>query len=157
MLIIADSSALIALATCQGLDILLRLYDDVKVPQAVYAEVAAPEKPLALILASFLTGRVETVDMAQWVLAAGELGQGEIEAMALYKQLSADALLIDDRRARLIAEHNQIHCVGALGVLLQAKQRGVIEQVAPFVVKLRSSPIHYGEPLLNKVLKLAGE
>jgi len=32
MLIIADSSALIALATCQALDTLLRIYDDVKVP-----------------------------------------------------------------------------------------------------------------------------
>lgn len=40
MLIVADSSALIALATCQGLEILLRLYDDMKVPQAVYDEVA---------------------------------------------------------------------------------------------------------------------
>ena len=157
MLIVADSSALIALATCQGLEILLRLYDDVKVPQAVYDEVAAPEKPLAATLAIFLAGRVEKVDTAHWVLAAGDLGQGELDAMALYKQLSADVLLIDDRRARLIAEHNQIHCVGALGVLLQAKQRGAIEHVAPFVEKLRASPIHYGDALLSKVLELAGE
>lgn len=42
------------------------------------------------------------VDTGRWVLAAGGLGRGEIEAMALYKQLSADALLIDDRRARVI-------------------------------------------------------
>jgi predicted nucleic acid-binding protein len=157
MLIIADSSALIALATCQGLEILLRLYADVKVPQAVYDEVAAPEKPLATTLALFLAGKVEKVEIDHWVLAAGDLGQGEIEAMALYKQLSADALLIDDRRARLIAEHNHIHCVGALGVLLQAKQLGTIEQITPFVDRLRSSPIHYGEALLRKVLELAGE
>ena len=54
MLIVADSSALIALATCQGLDVLLQLYKDVKVPQAVYDEVAGPLKPEALALASFL-------------------------------------------------------------------------------------------------------
>jgi predicted nucleic acid-binding protein len=157
MLIIADSSALNALATCQGLDILLRLYDDVRVPNAVYVEVAAPEKPWAAILLSFLSGRVEIVDMTHWVLAAGDLGQGEIEAMALYKQLSADALLIDDRRARLIAEHNQIHCVGALGVLPQAKQLGAIERVAPFVEKLRASQIYYRDDLFSKVLEVAGE
>lgn len=157
MLIIADSSALIALATCEGLEILLQMYDDVKVPQAVYDEVAAPKKPLAGVLAAFLAGRVEQVDTTQWVLAVGDLGQGEIEAMALYKQLTADVLLIDDRRARLIAEHNQIHCMGALGVLLQAKARGVIERVAPFVEKLRPSPVHYGKALLSKVLELAGE
>jgi len=35
MLVVADSSALIALATCEGLDLLLALYDDIKVPEAV--------------------------------------------------------------------------------------------------------------------------
>jgi predicted nucleic acid-binding protein len=40
MLIVADSSALIALAVCDGLDVLLQVYDDVRVPQAVYDEVA---------------------------------------------------------------------------------------------------------------------
>ena len=69
MLIVADSSALIALATCDG-------------------------------LGAFLTNRVVKVDTTRWVLTAGGLGRGEIEAMALYKQLTADALLIDDRPSR---------------------------------------------------------
>ena len=157
MLIVADSSALIALATCDGLEVLLRVYDDIKVPQAVYDEVIRPEKPQAAILESFLSGRVTEVDVTHWVIAAGGLGQGEIEAMSLYKQLSADALLIDDHRARVIAEHNHIHCIGALGVLLVAKQSGKIEKIAPYVQKLRTSSIRYGEALLDRLLKLAGE
>jgi uncharacterized protein len=157
MLIVADSSALIALATCDGLDLLLQVYDDIKVPEAVYAEIVAPEKPQSDALGSFLSGRVINVDATRWVLTAGGLGRGEIEAMALYKQLSADALLIDDHRARVIAEHNQINCIGALGLLLIAKKRGKIDQIAPYVDKLRHSSIHYGDVLLNKVLKLAGE
>jgi len=36
-------------------------------------------------------------------------------------------------------------------------QKGVLQQVTPFVEKLRSSSIHYGELLLKKVLLLAGE
>ena len=106
MLIVADSSALIALATCDGLNVLLEIYNEVKVPQAVYAEVTESDKPQAAALESFLSSRVVEVDSSHWVLAAGTLGQGEIEAMALYKQLAADALLIDDHRARVIAEHN---------------------------------------------------
>jgi len=157
MLIIADSSALIALATCDGLDVLLQVYDDVKVPEAVYVEIVAPEKPQSDSLGSFLFGRVVKVDTGRWVLAAGGLGRGEIEAMALYKQLSADALLIDDRRAKVIAEHNQINCIGALGLLLVAKQRGKINEIAPYIQKLRHSSIHYGDALLARVLRLAGE
>ncbi len=157
MPIVADSSALIALATCAGLDILLRVYADIRVPRAVYDEVVEPEKPQAAALESFLSGRVVEVDTERWVIAASGLGRGEIEAMALYKQLSADALLIDDHRARLIAEHNHINCIGALGILLLAKQNGTIEKIAPYTQKLRDSSIHYGEVLLDKVLKLAGE
>jgi uncharacterized protein len=97
------------------------------------------------------------VDVNRWVVAAGGLGRGELEAMALYKQLAADVLLIDDHRARVIAEHNQIECIGALGLLLVAKQRGIISILAPYVDKLRQSSIFYGEDLLDHVLKLAGE
>lgn len=157
MLIVADSSALIALATCDGLDVILQVYEDIKVPEAVYAEIVAPEKPQSDALGSFLTGRVMKVDTARWVLTASGLGQGEIEAMALYKQLSADALLIDDHRARVIAEHNQINCIGALGLLLIAKQAGKIPEIAPYIQKLRHSAIYYGDALLERVLKLAEE
>ena len=157
MLIVADSSALIALATCDGLDVLLRVYDDIKVPEAVFVEIVAPEKSQSDALGSFLSGRVIKVDTTRWVLTVGGLGRGEIEAMALYKQLSADALLIDDHRARIIAEHNQINCIGALGLLLIAKQKGVIGEHSPYIQKLRESSIHYGDALLNRVLKLAGE
>jgi len=157
MLIVADSSALIALATCDGLDLLLQVYDDIKVPEAVYAEIVAPEKPQSDALGSFLTGHVIKVDTARWVLTAGGLGRGEIEAMALYKQLSADALLIDDHRARMVAEHNQINCIGALGFLLAAKQQGGVKKIAPYIEKLRHSSIYYGDDLLSQVLKLAGE
>ena len=98
-----------------------------------------------------------SVDLTRWVLAAGGLGQGELEAMALYRQLSADALLIDDRRARAVAEHNQIVCVGVLGFLLLAKHQGIVQRVAPYVEKLRSSSLYYGEDLLEKFLLLADE
>lgn len=157
MLVVADSSALISLATCDALDLLLQVYDDIKIPEAVYAEVVTPEKPQSDALGAFLSERVVKVDITRWVLAAGGLGRGEIEAMALYKELSADALLIDDHRARIIAEHNQINCVGALGFLLIAKDQGKIGKIAPYIRKLRDSSIYYGDILLDRVLKLAGE
>jgi len=157
MLIVADSSALIALAVCDGLDVILQVYDDLKIPEAVYAEIVAPEKPYSDALGSFLSERVVQVDVSRWVVAAGGLGRGEIEAMALYKRLSADVLLIDDHRARVVAEHNQIECIGVLGLLLVAKQRGKISTIAPYVHTLRQSSILYADDLLDKVLKLAGE
>lgn len=157
MLVIADSSALVALSTCDALDLLAQAYEDIRVPQAVYDEVVMKGKPQSASLEAFLVGRVMNVDLSHWVLAAGGLGQGELEAMALYKQLSADALLIDDRRARAVAEHNQIVCIGTLGFLLLAKHRGIIQHILPYVEKLRASSLYYEDDLLTKVLFLADE
>lgn len=157
MIIVADSSALIALATCSGLNLLTQLYEQVSVPEAVYVEVTETGKPTSEQLAAFLQNRVQEVEFGRFVLTTNTLGQGELEAMALYKQLAADALLIDDRRARKIAEANKINCVGALGILLLAKTKGQITEIAPYLERLRQSPIYYSEGLFNQVLKLAGE
>lgn len=157
MLVVADSSALVALATCEGLNILLQVYDDIKVPQSVFDEVVVSGKPHASTLEKFLQKRIAKVDTSSLVLSMGGLGQGELEAMALYKQLSADALLIDDHRAKAIAEFNEIHCIGTLGLLLLAKQNKKITNIAPYIEKLRISSLHFSEELLDKVLKLASE
>jgi len=157
MLIVADSSALVALATCDALEFLIALYDDVKVPRAVYDEVTVAGKSEARSLAKFLQERIVMVDSTQYVFAAGGLGQGEIEAMLLYKKLAADYLLIDDRRARGIAESNEIRCVGVLGILLLAKKQDLVREIGPLVEILRLSSLHYSPNLLDKALQLAGE
>ncbi len=157
MLVIADSSALIALAACGGLDLLLKLFDDVQVPTAVYDEVVIPDKPYATDLTTFLFGRSVSVDFSTIVINAGGLGLGELEAMALYKLKKADHLLIDDRRARKIAESNNIRCIGSLWVLLVAKREGHIEAIKPYVKRLQSSTLHFSAPILHRVLELANE
>jgi uncharacterized protein len=157
MLVVADSSALVALATCSALDLLPALFDDVFVPQGVYDEVVIPGKPQAAKLQEFLQKRVMAVKAASHSDSGSDLGQGEAEAIALYKLLAADLLLIDDRRARAIAEMQQIRCIGTLGVLLAAKRRGIVAEIAPYIEKLRASPLHYSHLLLIKVLQLAQE
>ncbi|MCQ3952706.1 MAG: DUF3368 domain-containing protein [Chloroflexi bacterium] len=137
--------------------LLLDVFDDLKVPEAVYMETVAPEKPFSEILGKFLSDKVVKADTTRWILAAGGLGRGEIEAMALYKQIDADALLIDDRRARIIAEHNRVNCIGALGFLLLAKQKGKVGELKPYIKKLCQSSIHYSAELLDKVIQLARE
>ena len=102
MLVIADSSALIALGTCEGLDLILQVFDDIRVPKAVYQEVVVEGKPQSAALKAFLSERVAEVDVTHWVLAAGGLGQGEIEAMALARIKDAIARRTDRGRIRII-------------------------------------------------------
>ncbi len=59
--------------------------------------------------------------MQQYVYLDAFADAGETQAMLLYKELAADFLLINDKRGRKVAKINQIKTVGALGILLQAK------------------------------------
>lgn len=156
-LVVGDSSALIALATCRALDFLDQLAESVRVPEEVYREVLVDFKPQAQILAPYLEGKIRSVDLERYVIDAGSLGRGELQAMALVKQLEADVLLIDDRRGRKIARLNKIPVIGSLGILLLAKQEKLAPEVRPFIEALRQSELFFGEPLLREVLRLADE
>nr|VFJ69263.1 MAG: Predicted nucleic acid-binding protein, contains PIN domain [Candidatus Kentron sp. FM]VFJ69335.1 MAG: Predicted nucleic acid-binding protein, contains PIN domain [Candidatus Kentron sp. FM]VFK17685.1 MAG: Predicted nucleic acid-binding protein, contains PIN domain [Candidatus Kentron sp. FM] len=157
MLIVADSSALVALALCDGLALLDGLFHEIKIPRAVFDEVVIEGKPAAVSLGAYLAGKTVPVVSTETALTFGGLGQGEIEAMALYKALRADYLLVDDRQARKAARLNHITIIGSQGILLLAKHAGLIPAVAPFLDRLRNSNIRISEHLIQKALKLANE
>ncbi len=157
MLIIADSSALVALAICDGLRLLDQLFEEIKVPQTVFNEVIVEGKPAWEILRAYLSGKTVFVDLTNVVITSGGLGQGEIEAMVLYKALNADYLLIDDKRARSVARLNHITITGSQGILLLAKYKGLISSVKPFLDRLSVSDIRINDRLIQKTLLLANE
>lgn len=157
MLVVADTSALLALAACASLDLLDKLFHAVRVPPAVLRECTEAGKPGADVLDSYLRDRVAEVDLEAFVIAAAGLGRGELEGMALYKRLDADRLLLDDGRARKVARFNGIQVVGSAGVLLLAKSEGLITAVRPLLEQIQGAGIYLSEPLLAEVLDLAGE
>lgn len=157
MLAIADTSALIALATCDGLEWIDTLFGDVQVPQSVFDEAIQQDKPKADILKTYLSGKVIEVDLSSFVITTQGLGSGEIDAMALYKYQHADSLLIDDLKARKAASYNDIKIIGSVGVLLLAKNKGLISSVKPYLDIIQNSDIYIGQGLFQKALELAGE
>lgn len=157
MLVVADTSALVALAACEGLPLLDELFEEVRVPLAVFRECTVPGKVEADALEGYLATKVVAVDLGEFVIASTGLGQGELEAMALYKRLNADRLLIDDGRARKVARLNSIEVIGSIGVLLLARARGLIPLVGPRLDAVRRSGIYLGDALVAEALRLAKE
>lgn len=157
MLVVADSSALLALAACDGLALLDQLFKEVRVPPAVFRECTVAGKPEAERLEGYLEGKAVDVDLSGFIIAAIGLGKGELEAMALYKHLHADRLLVDDYRARKVAQVNGINVVGSLGVLLRAKEQGLIPEVRFQIQAIQAAGIRFGQQLIAEVLELAGE
>lgn len=95
MIVVADSSALLALAACDSLLLLDRLYPDLRVPTAVFSELAIEGKPRAGLLSEYLKDKVHSVVE----LRARGLGRGETEALSLCLELASDLFIVDDRRA----------------------------------------------------------
>ena len=157
MILIADASALIALAACDSLPLLDAIFGTVLVPQTVYLEVATADKPQAERLRHYLHDKVRQVNMQNFVYLDAFADAGETAAMLLYKELSAAYLLIDDKRGRKVAAINQINTIGSLGVLLQAKRTGLITRIAPLISQIEASPVYLSQSLIDTVLELAGE
>jgi predicted nucleic acid-binding protein len=157
MILIADASALVALSACDSLALLDGLFGQVWVPEAVFSEVAVADKPQAVRLQIYLQGKVRAVDMQHFIFLDAFADAGETAAMLLYKEMTADYLLIDDKRGRKVATINQIKTIGSLGVLLQAKRAGLIPLVAPLLRLIAASPVFMSDDLFRTVLDLAGE
>lgn len=157
MILVADSSALIALSLCSALQFLDVLFGEVKVPPGVFDEIVKENKKESINLSKYLEDKIEPVNIEDFFVTDFSIVRGEFEAMALYKKLDADKLLVDDKRARKLAQLNGMNIIGSLGVLLIAKEKGLIEKIKPYVDIIRESDIYVKEELIDYALELAGE
>lgn len=157
MILVADSSSLIALSIAESLTLLELLYGEIKIPRAVYIEVTSKNKPHSIVLREYLKNKIVYFGSDDIFINDHSLGAGELEAMMLYKHLKADLFLVDDRRARRIAGLNNINTIGSLGVLFEAKQKNIIENIRPAILKIYNSDIYISPDLCNYVLQKTGE
>ncbi len=157
MIIVADASPLVALAVCDCLDVLEKLFGEVRVSQTVYEEVTFANKTGSHKLAAYLQGKVVALNLDSYIIGGESLDKGELTSIALYKNLHADYLLIDEKAGRKVAKINQVKIIGSLGVLIEAKHKGIIPLLAPYIDILRQSKAHFGEDLLAYALTVVGE
>jgi predicted nucleic acid-binding protein len=158
MIIVCDSSPLVALSLCKGLRFLDLLFKDVIVPQNVYNEINEPGKPETENITAWAKGKVQQAVNQQLLQALSfSLDAGESEAIALYWEKSGDFLLIDEQKGRKIAARNGIKIIGALGILLLAKRQGLITTIKTPIELLRHSSIRISDRLYQKALEMADE
>jgi predicted nucleic acid-binding protein len=142
MLVVADSSPLISLCRIGRLELLRDLFGQIMLPEAVWREVAAshPEKVGASMITSASWVHHRQVDDVQLVnLLRQDLGAGESEAIVLACEVKADLLLMDERRGRNAAKRLGLTCTGLVGVLMDARRRGILNDPASVGVELRDA------------------
>lgn len=157
MILVADASPLITLTCCDCLHILEKLFGEVKVSAAVHEEVTVKNRAGSTQLLKYLQEKVVEEESTTLVIEGGSLDRGELSSMILYKKIRANYLLIDEKLGRKIAKLNNIKVVGSLGILIEAKKKGIISSIKPHVEILRASSIYFSSALLDHALKMANE
>ncbi len=90
-------------------------------------------------------------------IVAGRLGAGEREAIALALELKATLLVIDDLAARRLAQLLALPVVGSAGLLLRAKEKGLIPAIRPLLEAMQNADFRIAEVVLAGILSAAGE
>jgi predicted nucleic acid-binding protein len=140
MIVVADSSPLIALCRIGRLDLLHDLFGKLIIPDAVWQEVVTshPGKAgVTEVLAATWIEQQTVKDRPLVHLLRQDLGAGESEAIVLARECSADVLLMDERRGREAAKRLGLTCTGLVGILLEARRRGVVNDPAGIAQDLR--------------------
>lgn len=147
----ADASVLIALDQLGLLELLRSLYTTVALPPAVFREAS-----VARTLPNWLIVEPLSLPLPSSLHAAG-LDAGEAEVVALALERGSRLVLLDDLDARLVAEQVGLTVTGTLGILIDAKERQLLNVVSTEMDKLRVFGFFISSELYQRALRLAGE
>ena len=145
--VVADSSCLIGLSKIGKLEILHNLFGTIFIPEKVYHEVVVSGKGRA---------GAEEVKHADWIethaaqnaLAVRafqlHLGDGESEAISLAAECNADFLILDDLKARQVAEEIGLRIVGTVALLYKSAEKGILgEDIQVVLEQLRQAGFRF--------------
>jgi len=149
--VIANASPLIALEQIGELWLLEALFQRITVPPAVIAEISR-----TVTLPPWIEARAITQPVGPRILSTA-LGAGEREALGLALEISPRWLILDERPARHIAQGLGLPVIGTLGILLSAKQKGLIPALKPCLDGLLDHDFRLSMALYEWVLSEAGE
>ena len=85
-----------------------------------------------------------------------QIDKGEASAIALAIELSDSVVILDDYKARKLAESLGIQIIGTIGIIIKAKRQGVIESIKPFLQKIRQTDFRISEEIESWHLKNQG-
>lgn len=157
MIVVSNSSPLIALARIGRLNLLASFYKRILIPPEVHHEVTVAGRGLP---------GAEEVRNAHWIEVASQkippnsllvqacqnLGAGERGAILLANSLQANLVLLDDAKARRVARDAGLSVVGCLGILEAGVRKGLIPDLRQTYIDLLRQGIRFDIKLLQDSL-----
>lgn len=156
--VVSNTTPIISLLKLSRLDILKELYANISIPLAVYQEIEAGKNKSYyqdLTKLSWLSiVEIQDRNALKYFL---DLDAGEAEAIVLATELGADLIIIDEKLGRFHAKHADLKVTGTIGVLIKAKQHGIIRRLKPLLYELTEKDVWISEKLIGEILKQVEE
>lgn len=156
--VICNSSPIQYLHLLGRLDILESVFGCITIPEAVEREIEAG-RVRGVFLPDLRNVPWVNVHPARLgnITFPNTLGEGEREVIS-FGLMTDDALLIlDDRAARRFATNCNLRVLGTLGILLLAKDQGLLPSVRSCLDRLQELNFRVAPSTRQAVLGLAGE
>ena len=153
MIVVSDTSVITSLIQVGHSELLRNLHGVVLIPRAVHRELLRTHT----IIPPLFDVR-DVADRARVADLEAELDLGEAEAIVLAKESSADLLLIDEKLGRQVALREGLRIAGLMGLVVEAKQRGLIASVRVLVRRLETEAgFRVSTAVKAEAFRLAGE
>jgi predicted nucleic acid-binding protein len=150
---VVNASPLICLAKAGLSDFLLKLPDEIIVPNAVNEEIQAGRSgdPARAELAS---GKFPTTEIsADPAILSWDLGKGETAVLSYALSNPGWTAIIDDQAARKCARSFSIPIKGTLAVVILAKKQGLIPSAVDAMRSLQAAGLRVDEEVIRIALK----
>jgi predicted nucleic acid-binding protein len=148
-IIITDTSCFITLEKIGAFEILRQTFKNVVTTPEILQEFGAglPDWIIIIPVQDKVVQNVfkETVD------------EGEASAIALAIETVNPILIMDDLKGRKLASKMGLTFMGTLGLLVKAKEYGIIPNVKPYIEKIQATDFRVAKSLVDIVLQKTGE
>lgn len=136
-IVIADTSCLIVLNKIQSLSILHKLYSEILITQEIADEYSTKLPDWIRIMGVSNLKKQKELE--------AQLDSGEASAITPALELEDCLLILDDLHGRKVASSLNLEFTGTLGVLVRAKNSGLVRFIKPILeelkkIKFRLSP-----------------
>jgi len=156
---VLNASPLIVLGKIDQLHLLKQLCEEIVVPAGVAHEIAqgSEDDPARLWLDSYGKEFIREVGLIPPRIIAWNLGQGECEVIVWADKNPDYEAVLDDRAARNCALALNIPVRGTIGILLSAKNRGLLKNITSIFFRLELAGYRIAPELLEAAKRLAEE
>ena len=148
-IVLSDASPLIALVAIGQIDVLRQLYKQVLITDIVRKEVHAALPDWIEITSDY--------EAQQYQLLCLELDPGEASTIAFALKQPDGLLILDERKGRLIAKRLGLRVTGTVGIIVKAKEVGLITSGKDLLNQLEAQGFWLSKELKQQVLIRMGE